>query len=328
MRPRYRIYKRGKTFYKRNTVTGERTSLKTTSRAKAQKLVDAENTAAENPSMAIHMAQAYLSSSDPNAIKRSWQYVIDEYQKIGADSTRERKERVFQMKEFDLLRRKKLLETNADDFLAVLTTEKVSVNTYLIQLQNFALDMGWIAKPVVPRRRFPKTESKRKARAITLEEHQRVLAAENLAERRGYYHLLWLVGASQTDAALLENQNFDLKNRVLIYERKKTGQMCRLQVSDELEVLVRSLPRKGLLFPGVQNGGHNYRASEFRRRCRLLNIKGISLHSYRYSWAERAFEAGIPERFAMAALGHGSKAVHRAYAKSAQTVCPSIPSGL
>ena len=41
----------------------------------------------------------------------------------------------------------------------------------------------------------------------------------------------------------------------------------------------------------------------------------MTLHSYRYAWAERAKICGYPERFAQEALGHNSKAVHRAYAK-------------
>jgi integrase len=68
----------------------------------------------------------------------------------------------------------------------------------------------------------------------------------------------------------------------------------------------------------------NHRASEFRRKCRVLGISGVSLHSYRYAWAERAKKAGYPERWAQAALGHNSKAVHRAYAKGAEVVCPSL----
>jgi integrase len=57
------------------------------------------------------------------------------------------------------------------------------------------------------------------------------------------------------------------------------------------------------------------RATEFKQRCRGLGIEGVTLHSYRYSWAERARECGYPERLAQEALGHASKAVHRAYAK-------------
>jgi integrase len=55
-------------------------------------------------------------------------------------------------------------------------------------------------------------------------------------------------------------------------------------------------------------------------------IKGVTLHSYRYAWAERAKTYGYPERFAQEALGHNSKAVHRAYAKNAQVVIPTLES--
>jgi integrase len=55
-----------------------------------------------------------------------------------------------------------------------------------------------------------------------------------------------------------------------------------------------------------------------------VKIEGVSLHSYRYSWAERAKVAGIPQRWAQAALGHNSKAVHNAYARNAHVVCPPI----
>jgi len=47
------------------------------------------------------------------------------------------------------------------------------------------------------------------------------------------------------------------------------------------------------------------------------------LHSYRYAWAERAKSCRYPERFAQEALGHNSKAAHRAYARKAQVVVPN-----
>jgi hypothetical protein len=43
-----------------------------------------------------------------------------------------------------------------------------------------------------------------------------------------------------------------------------------------------------------------------------------------YAWAERAKTVGYPERFAQDALGHNSKAVHRAYAKCALMKLPSL----
>jgi integrase len=50
----------------------------------------------------------------------------------------------------------------------------------------------------------------------------------------------------------------------------------------------------------------------------------VSLHSYRYAWAERAMSCGYPERFAQAALGHNSKAMHRAYARHAEFTLPPL----
>jgi integrase len=68
----------------------------------------------------------------------------------------------------------------------------------------------------------------------------------------------------------------------------------------------------------------NDRAAEFYRRCKLLKLSGISLHSYRYAWAERAKSAGYPERFAQEALGHSSRAVHQAYARKAVVLVPPL----
>jgi len=50
----------------------------------------------------------------------------------------------------------------------------------------------------------------------------------------------------------------------------------------------------------------------------MLGIEGRSLHSYRYTWAQRARAAGMPEREAMNHLGHESRAIHAAYAGGAQ----------
>ncbi|HTQ50520.1 MAG TPA: hypothetical protein VMJ12_07400 [Candidatus Acidoferrales bacterium] len=66
------------------------------------------------------------------------------------------------------------------------------------------------------------------------------------------------------------------------------------------------------------------RATEFRQRCDGLEISGVSLHSYRYTWAEPAKTAGYPERFAQEALGHNSKAVHWAYARKAKVELPPL----
>jgi integrase len=86
----------------------------------------------------------------------------------------------------------------------------------------------------------------------------------------------------------------------------------------------KDLPAEGPLFPYLSRVRAGDRATEFASRCRQLGIVGVTLHSYRYAWAERAKTVGYPERFAQEALGHNSKAVHRTYAKRALMKIPSL----
>ena len=94
--------------------------------------------------------------------------------------------------------------------------------------------------------------------------------------------------------------------------------------SAEIEALLKRRPAAGPLFPYLCMVRAGDRATEFHQRCVGLGINGVSLHSYRYAWAERALKCGFPERFAQQALGHNSKAVHRAYAKHAEVTVPSL----
>src|SRR5205814_6482342 len=176
------------------------------------------------------------------------------------------------------------------------------------------------------KRAWPKIRSRSK-RAITAEEHEALIASEKNSERRAYYELLYESGAAQTDAANLTAQHIDWQNGILVYRRKKLGpfsEPCRLTIGKKLRVLLNALPTSGDLFPNIKQTSANHRSAEFRRRCRVAAIDGVSLHSYRHAWAQRAKVCGYPERFAQEALGHSSRAVHEAYAKGAIVVCPAL----
>jgi integrase len=97
-----------------------------------------------------------------------------------------------------------------------------------------------------------------------------------------------------------------------------------MRFDGELAEILRDLPGSGPLFPYLRTVRSGDRATEFHQRCAGLGIKGVTLHSYRYAWAERAKKAGYPERFAQEALGHNSKAMHRAYARRAQVELPPL----
>jgi integrase len=249
--------------------------------------------------------------------------VMDQMQTHGKDSTKSRCTRAMKSRAFDALRPIKLVETTAEDFLTILNNGKVSVVHYLKRLHNLALGLGWLAFPVLAPRLWPKLRFKSK-RGITLAEHQRILAAEKNPERSLFYQLLWEIGSSQSDAAMLTGENIDWPTHSLTYFRMKTGEQAQLAISKSMVAILEQLPTTGPLFPRIAATIDNARSAEFYRRCKVLGIEGVSLHSYRYAWAERAKTCGYPERFAQAALGHNSKAVHRAYAKKAYVLIPTL----
>ena len=119
-------------------------------------------------------------------------------------------------------------------------------------------------------------------------------------------------------------EDIDWQTRTITYFRMKTGSRAQFTISKALERVLQQLPTTGPLFPNLSTFTANDRASRFRRRCHKVGVSGVTLHSYRYAWAERAKMAGMPERYAQAALGHNSQAIHRAYAKKAQIIVPSL----
>ena len=97
-----------------------------------------------------------------------------------------------------------------------------------------------------------------------------------------------------------------------------------MRFDEDMAEILRNLPGEGPLFPYLRKVRAGDRATEFRQRCDGLGIKGISLHSYRYAWAERAKAAGYPERYAQVNLGHNSKAMARVYSRKAEVEMPSL----
>jgi integrase len=324
MKARYRLFLRRKSVYYAFDDTNKSfTSLKTKDKTEATRLLVAMNEAGRQPAMNLCLARVYLRHSDPMVSVRTWQHVLEEIIQIKSGPTQVRWKSAAKDKAFDLIRKRILIETQAEHLLAVLRAGKVSTNAFLRKIHNFALDMNWLPATVIPRRQWPAIRYKEK-RAITFEEHQRIITAEMNPERKIFYKLCWHLGASQGDIASLKGEDVDWANSTVSFVRKKTGVPVLVHLGAEVLNLFKDLPAEGPLFPYLSSVRASDRATEFKQRCHQLRIKGVTLHSYRYAWAERAKVAGMPERFAQEALGHNSKAVHRAYAKRALMKIPSL----
>lgn len=323
MKPKFTLFRRGGVYYSQDSATGKQTSLRTKDEAEARTLLNARNEAQRQPALNLHLARAYLTGSDPAYFERTWHTVMEQMQARGGDTSRERYATAFQSPALDGLRHKKLLETTADDFFAVFRNGKPSTLCFLRRLHHVALSAGWITVPIVAPNLWPKYKPKDR-RGITRDEHESILAKERNAEWKLYLETLWETGAAQADAASFKAEDIDWQTRTVSYLRKKTGALAQFTISTALEKVLQQLPTTGALFPKLSTQPAQNRANRFRYRCRRKGVSGVTLHCYRYAWAERAKKVGMPERFAQAALGHGSKAIHRAYAKKAVVIVPSL----
>lgn len=325
---RYRLYRRARgVFYCLDAETGKRESLKTKDSVEAQRLVDARNEAGRNPYLNLQLARVYLSAADPVIGARTWADVMKEIVETKHGENQRRWSVAVKDKAFDSIRTLPIVETRAEQLLQVLKVGTVSTNVYLRRIHNFSVEMNWLAWPILPKRKWPVVRHGEK-RAITKDEHERILERENNPERRAFYALSWHIGASQTDIANLSAEDVDWSDRTISFERVKVkwrgGPPPIISIGKEVEAILNERPKTGPLFPYLRTVRSSDRATEFKQRCSGLKIVGVTLHCYRYAWAQRAKQAGMPERFAMQVLGHGSKAVHRAYARKAQVRVPSL----
>src|SRR5580765_7073275 len=330
MTQRYRKFKRTwGMYYAFDTVTGNSVSLKTRVKSEAEQKVNAMNETERQPSISLALARVYMSGADPHLATRTWQEVMEHIVAKKTDETRRRWDTAIKDANFDCIRNLRVAETRPEHFDRALADGKVSSNVYLRRIHNHALGMEWLLKSVIPRLQWPKPVFKDK-RAITAEEHAAIVAREMNAERRDFYELLWHTGAAQSDGACLRADDINWSERTICFTRKKLKSRgtnikpTLFRFSADVEVILKRRPAAGPLFPYLCTVRAGDRATEFKQRCDGLGISGVSLHSYRYAWAERALKCGFPERFAQQALGHNSKAVHRAYAKHAEVTVPSL----
>ena len=124
---------------------------------------DHQNENEEAPAFSRHLARVYWKAGDPTGATRTWQHVMDEIPKLKTGETRHRWLTAIKDKAFDSIRNMVVLETQAEHFMKVLESGSVSTNIYLRRVHNFALDMNWLPWPVLPKKRWPPSSSRKSA---------------------------------------------------------------------------------------------------------------------------------------------------------------------
>jgi hypothetical protein len=242
-------------FYLKHKITGVQTSLKTSDKHEAQRILQAHNESASQPHFNLSLARVYLNGADAKLATRTWQEVMENIVAKKKDETLRRWEVAIKDRNFDSIRSLPVCETRPEHFDRVLADGKVSTNVYLRRIHNHALGMEWLLKSVIPRLQWPKPVFKAK-RAITADEHVAIVNREQNAERRDFYELLWHTGASQSDAACLLAEEIDWNSRTISYRRAKLKSRggigikpALLRFGEAVEIILKRRPTLGPLFP-------------------------------------------------------------------------------
>ena len=196
---RYYLFRRGRVFYFQDAETGEQKSLHTQDAKSAEALFRAKIQAFEQPLMNLALAKVHLAAIDPQLSARRWSDLMQEVVgRCAKESTQKRYLRAIRSKPFNLIRERKIVETRAEDLRAVMAAGGVFTNEFLKCLHNLAQGLGWLPWPIIPSKMWPQVKSKSK-RAVTEEEHNRIIEAEKCQERKIYYEVLWETGAAQCE---------------------------------------------------------------------------------------------------------------------------------
>ena len=158
---------------------------------------------------------------DGKMLTRTWEDVMRNMEEAYTGSTLVRWQKQMRCEPFAALRKVPLLDTESSHFLTVLQHPRAGTSTHkwLRIVHNRALDLAWLLTPVMARRVWPKLRTK-KTKAVTEEQHLRMVAAVKNEEFRHYLEMLWLIGGAQTDTARLHRDNIDLIERRMTYGKQ------------------------------------------------------------------------------------------------------------
>lgn len=134
----------------------------------------------------------------------------------------------------------------------------------------------------------------------------------------------YLRGMSFIDMAFLKKT--DLRNGIVIYRRRKTGQLLSIQWTKEMQQILDKYPenQSDYLLPIIRNAGTNERCTyrnvgyninyNLKHIAQMVGIEiPLTLYVARHSWASAAKTKGIPLSVISEGLGHENEATTRIY---------------
>lgn len=243
------------------------------------------------------------------------------------------------------IRMEAISKTLITDFTAYLQQRRLatnSVNSYLSALRaiyNAALHEGLLypEKPPFEGMRLRRSPTTKRAIAVSLIYRLAETRKENEDPLRELTTDLCLFsflacGMPFVDMAFLSREN--ICGNELVYRRKKTGSLIRMEISDGMRRLIRKYQpadgKRRFLFPilpdaeQLTRARYKYRLALHNKELKAIGIEQglpIRLTSYviRHSWASAALDNEVPVAVISQALGHSSEKTTRYYLSELDT---------
>jgi hypothetical protein len=102
MKTRFILFRRGGIYYSEDTASGKQHSLRTKDEGEALTLLHSKNEAHRQPGLNLQIARTYLTATDSEVAKRTWQISMDETTKTKTGSTLSRYQRAMEDQAFDI----------------------------------------------------------------------------------------------------------------------------------------------------------------------------------------------------------------------------------
>ena len=150
---------------------------------------------------------------------------------------------------------------------------------------------------------------------------------ENLSRSRRYFLFCFYTrGMSFVDLTFLKKEN--IKDSIISYTRRKTGQQIEVRVADEIQKIIDSfageVKSSPYVFPIIReeegNLYHQYEKALRSQNTRLKKVakiagidKPVSTHQARHTWATIAKYKNIPVPVISDSLGHSDEKTTRIY---------------
>jgi hypothetical protein len=355
---------KGGVYYIIDKATGKSRSSKTTDKHQAEAFARVQYDLTDDTNVAFHKktAEMHLAKCNPEWTINTWDMVINSMKKaprgqVGGQKSARTVRTITSSwgnKCWNRIRHKRLIDTLPSDFQGALNGLGCGLVAFGKTLHRFAFNHGMMPYQIMGDAMWPKVKFNRRSRAITEAEHVRLVKYFSEAGERvyrmalkhhpdttiaqwqeewvNYLWLLWFTAASNSDAANMKAENILWDERVIAYKRDKwqepeeTPPVCvAIAKGGQLEKLLKALPAQGNLFPLLTQIGQESRCRVFKKARERVGIKGrVTIHGYRFGFAERAKKGGMSVEDRMISLGHANYKMTHHYDKHALVTPQSI----